>query len=778
MLPVYLYSSLVLCCVISADLSDPEKGHLRSEREVDLIAMLKKLVFPLKDTNYYFEVFNKGLKSLNDKEVVSNLEWASLNKLSPEDVKAWKSEGFTEGKRKLPEIYETGEKLVKSGVTVPRDEAAFRHQIGFQLTSNISIEMIKNGLVMEIATQNFKERSGITNRAITGLPTLKAVDDCMTEQEDMLLAPFQKNLTCDPLYQYRSIDGSCNNLGNILQGAAFRKYRRALFPDYADGVSAPRHDSSGLPLPSARLVSSTISRLPNEESLDISMLHMSYGQFLDHDFTSTPITKIPSTVTSFFGNQPISCCDPRYLGFAGLFGNQLGCFPIDIPEDDPFYSLYDQRCMEFKRSAPAPSCLLGPREQINELSAYIEGSMIYGVKPPINGSDSFREMKDGLLTLQEGDLLPPLTVLDMNACNTPEKMAMGQFCFRAGDGRLNENIGLVFVHTVWTREHNRIAKILKVFHPQYDDEKLYQETRHIVAAQIQHVTYNEFLPTLIPHSLMEKDGLHVKTGSTQTSHYDPSIDVSIANSFAAATYRFGHSQVGDFHHRINEYGTVETLESSSTFFNPFFFYEKNSVGSLARGALLSRSGKADAFFTEEVSGKLFHRSKPFGLDLPALNIQRGREHGIPGYVKWLEYCGMDATSFDELKSVMANESVVALQSIYSNVGDIDLFAGALSEMPVPNGFLGFTFTCLLTDQFKRLKFGDRFWYEEANQAGSFTPAQMEQVHNITLARIMCNTIPELMTVPRYPLRNPRPDNPMIPCDCADLPVYDLSPWGP
>ena len=52
------------------------------------------------------------------------------------------------------------------------------------------------------------------------------------------------------------------------------------------------------------------------------------------------------------------------------------------------------------------------------------------------------------------------------------------------------------MHTVWVREHNRVAKVLHTLNPTFDDERLFQEARKIVIAEIQHITYNEWLAVL------------------------------------------------------------------------------------------------------------------------------------------------------------------------------------------------------------------------------------------------------------------------------------------
>ena len=79
----------------------------------------------------------------------------------------------------------------------------------------------------------------------------------------------------------------------------------------------------------------------------------------------------------------------------------------------------------------------------------------------------------------------------------------GRKCFKAGDVRVNEHPALVAMHTLWMRQHNRLARELSEINPHWNDEQTYQETRRIVGAQIQHVTYNEFLPVILGKEAMD-----------------------------------------------------------------------------------------------------------------------------------------------------------------------------------------------------------------------------------------------------------------------------------
>ena len=114
-----------------------------------------------------------------------------------------------------------------------------------------------------------------------------------------------------------------------------------------------------------------------------------------------------------------------------------------------------------------------------------------------------------------------------------------------------------------------------------------------------------------------------------------------------------------------------------------------------------------------------------GLDLAAQIIQHGRDHGIPGYVKWREFCGLPKIStFDELSDVIDAPTIATLKSIYINVSDIDLFTGGLAETPNTGAVVGRTLGCLIGRQFHYLRRGDRYWYENELPPSSFTKGEI------------------------------------------------------
>lgn len=140
---------------------------------------------------------------------------------------------------------------------------------------------------------------------------------------------------------------------------------RALNPDYADGIAEPRLSHVGNEsLPSARQISLSIHRPYYSSDPNFTVMLAVFGQFLDHDITATAQNQGPN-------GEPIQCCPPS---------NNMHpeCFPVPLGAGDPNYDKYNQTCMNFVRSAPAPTGYFGPRQQLNQATAFIDGSVVYG----------------------------------------------------------------------------------------------------------------------------------------------------------------------------------------------------------------------------------------------------------------------------------------------------------------------------------------------------------------------------------------------------------------
>ena len=390
----------------------------------------------------------------------------------------------------------------------------------------------------------------------------------------------QKEADCSSCYhqKYRSIDGSCNNLDNPLQGAAEVPFVRLLTPAYEDGVGLPVGWSGGKP--SARLISRDLISA-NEVTGDehFTLMLMQFGQFLDHDMDLAPSS--PSNIVFDIDNPDMlsSCSD--------ICDNDSPCFPIPVPDDDP---RINRPCMSFTRSSAvcgtgASSLLVGNigihREQVNAITSYVDGSMIYGSIEKVAGKlrekGETGKLLEGVLT-ESGKRLLVFDNESLIECTTGINVNRSK-CFLGGDVRTNEQVGLTSMHTIFYREHNRIVALLTSMNPHWDGEKLYQEARRIVIAEWQHIVFTQYLPKIVGASYLGSYG-----------DYDAAVDATIANAFATAAFRFGHSQIMPLFQRLDsDYNPlpIGPLKLQDAFFAPFRILEEGGVDPLIRGLIAS-----------------------------------------------------------------------------------------------------------------------------------------------------------------------------------------------
>lgn len=498
---------------------------------------------------------------------------------------------------------------------------------------------------------------------------------------------------------------------------------------------------------------------------------MQWGQFLAHDLTSTATSRADSGAS-------LVCCGSELDSDPSL--RHPSCFPISVPSSDPFYSQFGGQtstCMSFVRSAVAPkiNCALGPREQMNQLSSFIDGGMIYGSSKP--SSDSLRSFVGGQLASSNigGQEFLPMST---SSCGIPRTRNLK--CFKAGDGRVNVQANLVAMHALFLREHNLIAKELAKLNPRWSDEAIFQESRRMLIAILQHITYNEYLPVILGEKIMNVFNLKVAKNGGFSPNYDPSIDPGIINSFAAAAYRM-HTLVPKTISFKDANGTPRgRLDISETYLNPSVIYDDSSFGNLVNGMASDSCSNFDPAHSNQVTNHMFRPANgQFGVDLLALNIQRGRDHGLPSYNRWRQVCNLRTfDSFDAMSSSMKSGIVESLKSLYASPEDIDLYVGGVSEEPLRGSLIGPTFACILGEQFRRIKNGDRFWYENGpNLVHSFTPAQLAAIKNVTLARIICDAGPETLTMQPFSFIQSNDDwNARTDCNDEKIPKIDFSPW--
>jgi len=488
----------------------------------------------------------------------------------------------------------------------------------------------------------------------------------------------------------RSFDGAGNNLLHPEWGAAGTTLLRLVAAEYADGLAAP----AGADRPSAREISNAIAAHPEDEELnnDARLAAFAYvwGQFIDHDLDLTTNAK-PS--------EP---------------------FNVEVPQGDEHFDQLNAggQVIRLNRSVYLGGSLVAsPREQLNEITSYLDGSMIYGSDDA--RAAALRSFVGGHLLTSDGDLLPFNTEGLTNA-NDAHRFPDDEL-FVAGDVRANENIELTALHTLFLREHNRLADEIAADHPSWDDEAIFQQARRMVIGEIQAITYNEFLPAL----------LGGRRALPRYRGYDPAVDASISTEFSTAAFRVGHSMLADDVEFFSDDGeeVAEEMPLAEAFFNPEGVTE-NGIEPILKYLASSNAEQIDNMIVDGVRNFLFGPPGAGGFDLASLNIQRGRDHGLADYNDTREALGLSrVTSFSQITS--DDEVAAKLEEVYGDVDNVDLWVGGLAEDHVAGGSLGATFRRIIVDQFTRLRDGDRFWYER-----DLKGADLKLVRNTSLADVI------------------------------------------
>ncbi|XP_048515872.1 uncharacterized protein LOC105686151 [Athalia rosae] len=572
---------------------------------------------------------------------------------------------------------------------------------------------------------------------------------------------------CDSTTPFRTLSGHCNNLRNPTLGKSLTTFARLLPPVYEDGVSKPRMTSvTGIPLPNPRVISTVIhpdiSNLHNRYTLMV----MQFAQFVDHDLTMTPIHK------GFHESIPScrSCDSARTV--------HPECNPFPIPPGDHYYPTVNvssgaRMCIPSMRSLPGQQHL-GPREQVNQNTAYLDASVVYGENSCIcNGLRGFNGRMNITRHPNRGkDLLP-------QTATHPECKTQSGYCFIGGDGRVSEQPALAVIHTLWVREHNRIMEGLRQVNPHWDGEIIFQHTRRIISAMFQHITYNEFLPRILGWNAVSLYGLKLLPQGYY-KEYSPTCNPSVLNEFAAAAFRIGHSLLRPHLPRMDQnFQNIDPpILLRDGFFNPDMLYEVGMIDEMLRGLVSTPMETLDQFITGEVTNHLFEnrRIPHSGVDLIALNVQRARDHGIPSYNNYRALCNLKrASTFEDLSREMAPEVIARLKRIYASVDDIDLFPGGMSERPLQGGLVGPTFACIIAIQFRQSRKCDRFWYETDDVHLRFTEHQLAELRKTTLSKIICENMDQHQEMQRAAFDLPSNFlNPRVPC--GSMPHMDFSAW--
>jgi hypothetical protein len=567
-------------------------------------------------------------------------------------------------------------------------------------------------------------------------------------------------------FEIQSLDGRGNNVANPTWGQAGTNYSRQTPTRYADGLGTQ------IAGPNTRYISNRIFNDRHQNLFSergVAQWGFAWGQFMDHVFG---LRRAPGV-----GDSP----DPSSANIVFNGNDALEEFANNDLEEIPF-----------TRSSIAPGTGTNgvPREQINTVSSYIEASNVYSDATarlewlrsgPVDGNIANNA---GTLLLTNGYLprrdargnaatAPPMDI-DGILSATPNAARV------AGDVRANENISLTAQHTLFAREHNRIVNDLTARFPSMSAEDRFQIARRVVIAEMQRVTYEEWLPAL---------GINLPS----YAGYRTNVNANLTNEFATAAYR-AHSMIhGEFEIETDaarySQATLAALEAQGVeiviedgdaelaiplnraFFNP------NLLELVQLGPMLQALGgesqyKNDEQIDNQLRSVLFQipvANNPECLDGPelpacfngvvdlgAIDVERGRDHGLGSYNQLRQALGLPArTSFTQItgestdqfpagtgidnpnsidftrlvaldgadvalgsdlaeaipvRGVRRSTLAARLRAIFGNVNNVDAFTGLVAEAHVAGADFGETMRAAWARQFLALRDGDRFFY--------------------------------------------------------------------
>ena len=168
---------------------------------------------------------------------------------------------------------------------------------------------------------------------------------------------------------------------------------------------------------------------------------------------------------------------------------------------------------------------------------------------------------------------------------------------------------------------------------------------------------------------------------------------------------------------------------SEAFFNPALFAAAGPDGIL-KYAASTHAERLDNQVVDSLRNFLFGQPGQGGLDLAALNIQRGRDHGLADYNTTRVAYGLPrVTSFAQITSDAALQA--KLKGLYGSVDNIDLWVGVTAEDHLRGASVGPLASRIIADQFARLRDGDRFWYQR-----SFSGKELAKLEATTLADVI------------------------------------------
>ena len=486
----------------------------------------------------------------------------------------------------------------------------------------------------------------------------------------------RRNRKCNLFF--RELDGTCTNVGKG-DAKVYGSTGRPQF-SYFDEINDLSVFSG---LKSAREISNVVFSQSEDifNTCGVSEIAVFFGQFLDHTYAASPETHddfpIPqSSQTDETGSQFL-----RNLGITEFPFTRSERVAVEEGSSE-------ERASNALTSATDLANVYGPTEARND-KLRVEEPVPQSERGDLKVDKSFASLRD----------LLPRNVDELTNAPTPNDKDL----FVAGDFRANEHPILASLHTLFVREHNRLAKELRTMHPLFDDERVYQMAKRINEIQYQKIIFEEWFPRITGRDLKPYSG------------FKPKTDLTISLTFSTAAYRVGHTMVGPQVKFVDKDSNTPnptiSLDLEDAFFNAVRPITTNGIDGFLKGAMLSRAQEVDTQVVDGLRNHLFRDVEALqgALDLVSLNIQRGRDHGLPMYNELREkFFRPKATCFHQITTNAEVRS--KLEQVYDTPDDVEAYVGLLAEDHLSGSSFGPTMWAVWEAEFTHLRDGDWFYF--------------------------------------------------------------------
>ncbi|XP_067871236.1 dual oxidase 2-like [Heterodontus francisci] len=547
----------------------------------------------------------------------------------------------------------------------------------------------------------------------------------MTARNNLIpLAIYWIPLLCCPSFtsavlnwEIQRYDGWYNNLAHHSRGTVGAPFVRLLPANYADGVFEAIQEPE----------------LPNPRSISNAAMEGMSGIQCDRNRT---------VLFVYFGFHAIdeilevtgSGCPPEFLNIQIPSGD-----PVFDPNNTGNIQLPFQRSRWTTSSGQSPN---NPRVQINLATTWIDGSSIYGSSH--SWSDALRTFSGGLLASGPNKMLPRQStgLIRMWKMADPATSKHGlQGLYDFGNARANESPFLQAESIIWFRYHNYLAAQLQAQNPTWMDEDLFQNARKRVIATFQRIIFYEWLPAFIGQNVSRYGG------------YKKQVDPGISPEFQTAAIRMINSLVPpgvymrnktcQFREVMNVHNEkVLALRVCNNFWsrkNPNF-QGPEDIDDLILGMASQIAERDDNIVVTDLRDYMYGPLRFTRSDLVALDIQRGRDSGLPSYNQARQAFDLQPiTNWSSINTRLHSENPELfdhLAALYKNdTSKLEMLVGGLLESDEDSERL---FTNLIKDQFERIRDGDRFWFENTKN-GLFTAKELEAIWDTTYVDVLLAT---------------------------------------